>query len=383
MGTVPATVKYWQRCQALLQWGEYQPDTKEFQVQRAPPMRNLKSQLKWIHRAGQGADVFFIANSSLTVEGEALSSFEASGRRPFDAAQGRPELWDAVWGTHRDLPEYEVKDGKTLVPIKFAPGQSWFVVFREKAPGKTTDDRLQTTDSGSQARPSKGEGTDGRSWRAEPATPKNFPELRPVMELAGPWEVQFDPKWGGPTNAVTFDALTDWTSNAVSGVKYYSGTATYRKMFNIESAVCSLKSTVYLALGEVLHIARVRLNGRDLGVVWCAPWQAEIPAGLLKAKGNQIEIEVTNTWRNRLIGDEQEPADCEFVPCYGQVDSGEVPARFYLKSFPDWFVKGQPRPSKGRYCFTTYNYFRKDSPLQPSGLLGPVRVMSVEAVAVP
>ncbi len=102
----------------------------------------------------------------------------------------------------------------------------------------------------------------------------------------------------------------------------------------------------------------------------CAPWAVDIPEGLLKPKGNQLEIEVTNTWANRLIGDEQEPPDCEWLP-------GRRPVEF-LKAFPDWFVKGQPRPSKGRYCFTTWNYFKKDSPLLSSGLLGPVTIQSIE-----
>ena len=88
----------------------------------------------------------------------------------------------------------------------------------------------------------------------------------------------------------------------------------------------------------------------------------------MKPKRNKLEIKVTNVWANRLIGDEQEPPDCEWLP--GHQGHGA-----YLKEFPGWFVKGQPRPSKGRYCFTTWNYFTKDSPLVASGLLGPVRLL--------
>lgn len=93
--------------------------------------------------------------------------------------------------------------------------------------------------------------------------------------------------------------------------------------------------------------------------------------GGLKNKNNQLVIEVTNVWANRLIGDEQEPADCEWIP--GHLDKGRS-----LKEFPEWFLKKQPRPSKGRYCFTTWNYFDKNSPLVSSGLLGPVRIMKEE-----
>ncbi|MFM8983256.1 MAG: glycosylhydrolase-like jelly roll fold domain-containing protein, partial [Spartobacteria bacterium] len=149
---------------------------------------------------------------------------------------------------------------------------------------------------------------------------------------------------------------------------YYSGTGTYRKSFDIdESKIQNSKSNIFLGLGTVNHLARVRLNGRDLGVVWTAPWGVEIPAGLLKPTGNELAIEVTNVWANRLIGDEQEPPDCEWLP--GHMGNGG-----YLKRFPDWFVKNEPRPSKGRFCFTTWNYFTKNSPLIPSGLLGPVTI---------
>jgi hypothetical protein len=212
--------------------------------------------------------------------------------------------------------------------LEFAPAQSWFVVFRK--PGK----------------PSRG---------------ANFPAVKPVAEITGVWDVSFDPHWGGPAT-VKFEKLEDWTTRSEPGIRYYSGTATYRKTFDGANAT-------RLDLGTVNHIARVRLNGRDLGVVWTAPWSVSIPKGLLKARGNQLEIEVANVWRNRLIGDEQEPPDCEWLP--GHQGNGG-----FLKKFPDWFVKGQPRPSKGRYCFTTWNYFTKDSPLAPSGLLGPVRLIA-------
>jgi hypothetical protein len=121
----------------------------------------------------------------------------------------------------------------------------------------------------------------------------------------------------------------------------------------------------------VRHIASVKLNNTDLGVVWTAPWKIKIPSALLKPTGNLLIIEVTNVWANRLIGDEQEPADCEWIP--GYISGGNS-----LKEFPDWFLNKQPRPSKSRYCFTTWNYFTKDSPLISSGLLGPVRVMKEE-----
>jgi hypothetical protein len=115
--------------------------------------------------------------------------------------------------------------------------------------------------------------------------------------------------------SITFDNLEDWTSRQEPGIRYYSGTAMYRKTFDVQkSQIPNLKSQIQLDLGTVHQLARVRLNGQDLGVVWCAPWHALVPLDLLKPAANQMEIEVTNVWANRLIGDEQHPQDCEWKP---------------------------------------------------------------------
>lgn len=98
-----------------------------------------------------------------------------------------------------------------------------------------------------------------------------------------------------------------------------------------------------------------------------------LPEGLMsrmrsKSGDNQIKIAVTNVWANRLIGDEQQTPDCVWSP--GHMKTGD-----FLKEFPDWFLKGEKRPSQKRYTFTTWNYFTKDSILEPSGLIGPVKLL--------
>ena len=314
-----AMVRYWTRCQALLQWGAPSQARGDFTASAAAGLK-----MESIRRKSADADVFFVANTART-GGEAWCSFAVTGRQP--------EWWDAVTGTMRDLPQFEERDGRTLIPLTFAPTQSGFVVFRKKT--------------------------------GEKLVGGNFPALKPVKELSGAWQVTFDPKWGGPASAVRFDTLTDWTQHATPGIKYFSGKAVYRQTFNAPTVTNALQ----LSLGTVNCIARVRLNDRSLGVVWCPPWSVSVPPGILRPSGNVIEIEVTNTWANRLIGDEQEPPDCEWLP-------GHMPGGNFLKEFPDWFLKKQPRPSKGRFCFTTWNYFTKDSPLLPSGLLGPVRLLA-------
>ena len=114
------------------------------------------------------------------------------------------------------------------------------------------------------------------------------------------------------------------------------------------------------------QIARVVLNGHDVGTVWCAPYEVFLPPGVVKEGTNALEIEFTNVWANRRIGDEQEPPDCAFA-------QAPYPGGDYLTRFPDWFKEGMAaRPSRGRVCFADWNYFKKDAKLVPSGLLGPV-----------
>jgi len=173
------------------------------------------------------------------------------------------------------------------------------------------------------------------------ADAKTFPRLRPVTELAEGWDVSFDPNWGGPAT-VRFERLEDWTKRPEAGIRYYSGTATYRRLFDLDAErLARTSGDCYLDVGDVQVMASVRLNGRDLGVVWCDPWQVEIPAGLLRDRGNELEIRVANLWLNRLIG-----------------DAG--------------------LPPEQRRTWTTRNPFHKETPLVPSGLLGPVRILAAD-----
>ncbi len=319
-----AMVKYWQRCQSLLQWGKFAPE--KFKVTNI--IGNIP--VKQILRQEGDTCIYFIANVSHQ-HGSAHCSFEIAGMQP--------ELWDPVTGEMMTLNQFKIQDGKTLIDISFDDAQSYFVVFRNKL-----------TDSKSEGK-------------------TNFPKISEIRTIIGDWKVTFDPKWGGPVKPVEFKILQDWTESSDLGIKYYSGTAIYKTFFNAEYPGMENKDRVlYLELGKVNCIASVKLNQKDLGIVWTAPWSVKIPSGLIKEKNNQLEIEVTNVWANRLIGDEQEPSDVEWLP-------GDYWKGWYLKEFPDWLLNKAPRLSKGRYCFSTWNYFTKDSPLVPSGLLGPVKII--------
>ena len=239
--------------------------------------------LRYGHRRTTDEEIYFIANTT-------DKSVEASC--VFRVTQGAPRLLDPLTGEIRALPEFTRSEKTTAVPLRFEPHQSFFVVFRK---GKQ-DLGLGTRDLGK----------------------NNFPERKLVQELTGPWTVQFDPNWGGPTNAVVFNDLTDWAAHSDPGIKYYSGLATYRKTFDFpqvssfqfSSAVALAKadpvSNLFLDLGVVHNIAQVRLNGKDLGVIWCAPWRVDISSAL-QPGANNLEIEVVNLWPNRLIGDAAKP----------------------------------------------------------------------------
>lgn len=268
--------------------------------------------LRYAHRRINDTEVYFVANR----EDRAVSAnctFRVTGKRP--------ELWDPLTGERRELSDFSTNGPCSKVPMRFEPTQSFFVVFRKTALG------------------------------AKPTEP-NFAGLSRIAELSGAWKVSFDSKWGGPQN-VTFQTLDDWSQKTEEGIRFYSGTAIYRKTFDLPSDSrfqipdsgirhpASGIQRLYLDLGLVKNLAQVRLNGRDLGVVWCAPWRVDI-TGIVQAKDNRLEISVANLWPNRLIGD-------------------------------------QSLPPEKRFTSTTWNPFKKGAALLESGLRGPVTLQSASA----
>jgi len=198
----------------------------------------------------------------------------------------------------------------------------------------------------------------------------DVPTLPAPLEVRGPWEVRFAGGWGAPER-ITLDALIDWSKHSDPGIKYFSGTATYRTTFKwrpSQSQISNLKSQVHLDLGKVAVMAEVKLNGKDLGLLWKPPFSVEVPEAV-KSGENVLEVRVVNLWVNRQIGDEQLPEDSE------RNSNGT------LKSWPQWLSQGKPSPT-GRYTFTSWRLWKKDSPLQESGLLGPVRLVTAGSVKV-
>ena len=260
-GRTLAEVTAADRLAADVEFRDLQPATV------SPRFDSVTVPLDWIHRRDSATDIYFVAN---------LTTRHVSTRAAFRADGRQPELWDAVAGRIRPLSEFATEQGRTVVPMRFKPRQSFFVVFRQGA-----------------SAPHHGTG-------------KDFPETRLIKDLAGSWEDSFNPAWGGPSSVV-FDRLEDWTKRPEEGIRYYSGTATYRKRFEVSPAeLQQLRPAAFLDLGVVRNLARVRLNDRDLGVVWTTPWRVEI-AEALKSGTNELSIEVVNLWPNRLVGDARLP----------------------------------------------------------------------------
>jgi len=188
-------------------------------------------------------------------------------------------------------------------------------------------------------------------------------DLPAPVEISGPWELRFPPNWGAPAQ-LTLPKLISWSEHSDSGVKYFSGTATYRKTIQVPRAMLGGDRRLWLDLGNVQVMATVSLNGQDLGLLWKPPYRVDITR-VAKAGDNALEARVVNLWPNRLIGDQQLPADSARNP------------EGTLKEWPQWVREGKPSPT-GRFTFTTWELWKKDASPIPSGLLGPVRLVPVD-----
>jgi hypothetical protein len=273
--------------------------------------------VRYTHRRTNIHDIYFVANKSPhAIEVECT----------FRDGSDQPELWIPVTGDIHSLTQYSYyENGKTTIPMRFEPYESFCVVFTHKELEQPMNISRKI----------------------------NFPELKPIAVVDGSWDVSFDTKWGGPEKIV-FSELEDWTHRSERGIKYYSGLATYRKSFDLPDFHSS-DGDIYLDLGVVHHIARVRLNGKDLGAIWTSPWHVKI-TNAVRPKDNRLEIEVANLWTNRLLGDQQEP----------DVNVRKV-------KWPSGLLDGKEWPA-GRYTYTTKRFGKMKLPLLKSGLLGPVTV---------
>jgi hypothetical protein len=249
-----------------------------------------KHSIAWTHRKLSNADIYFISNQLDSTDFFSFL-FQIDGKEP--------EVWDPVNGTAIYPSNWELKGGKAILKMELAPHQSVFIIFRKK---------------GEKNQP-------------------NFSMAYEVREfpITGTWNVEF----GNDVKTSDVEKLLSWSASNDSRIKYYAGTAFYRNSFIVDRTMT--EANTVLKFDSIFNIATIKINGINCGTIWTAPYKLDITKAI-KPGENKVEIEVTNTWHNRLIGDAMLP------------------------------------PEK-RITWTTAPFRLKDKPLLPAGLVGDVKLI--------
>ncbi len=301
---------YMARCQALLQQGIPAPE-------QLPKMEKFLS----YRRTDGETDIIFLSNQSDSI---------ASEKVPFDAKGRNISVSDPY-----TQYAYSI-DSSAPINIEIEPfGSRFMIISNEEV-----------------SLPPK------KEWTATTSIP-----------VEGNWTISF-PEIG----QITTDSLFSWPKSEKHDIKYFSGTATYSIPLKLKKGQIKKGQRLILSLGDVKDMASVSVNGTELPIAWKAPFECDITEAV-KTGDNELKIEVTNLWPNRMIGDELEPDDLEWSePLMYEYAPGSPEAGRYLSSNPEWLQNGTERPSKGRKTVGCFKFFKADSPLLPSGLLGPVEI---------
>jgi len=255
------------------------------------------TEVLFVHRKIDDTDVYWVNNRNNRFE-DIDATFRVSGKTP--------ELWNPETGNINEV-SYEIKNGLTTASLQLKPNDAIFIVFRNR-----TDKLLGEL----------------------PVKAK-----KQLAVLEGTWDISFQPDRGAPEKIV-MEKLSSWSENEDTGVKYFSGTATYSKSIQVPRQWIQSSGNIVMDLGEVKNIAEVVINGESIGIAWKAPFRVDITDKLIEGE-NRLDIKVTNLWVNRLIGDQQ---------------------------------PGIERT----YTYTTQAFYQGNSPLLPSGLLGPVTIYKLD-----
>jgi hypothetical protein len=254
------------------------------------------SELLFVHRKLKNGDIYWINNRNNRVE-TLNATFRIDGKVP--------EIWHPETGKIERI-SYKIADGLTTVPLNLEPADAVFIVFRKKATEMSVD------------------------------IPGPIEKQLAVIE--GPWNIKFQSGRGAPAE-ITLDKLTPWNENDVKGVRYFSGTGTYSKTFDMPEGWIRPGTSLWLDLGVVKNLAEVIVNGKSLGIVWKTPFRVDATKAMKEGE-NTLVLKVTNLWVNRLIGDQQ-------------------------------------KDETDKITYTTQAFYQADSPLLSSGLLGPVSIISI------
>lgn len=259
-----------------------------------PDVALVDGGIRFVHRTLPTAEIYWVNNSSNQAKHVELS---------FRVSDKLPEVWHPETG-EKEAVSYKMLDDRTVVTLDLVQQDAVFVIFS------------------------------GKAKEREVVLPKL--EKKEVLAIDGSWNVFFQEKRGAP-QSIVMEQLTDFSLSKDAGVKYFSGTASYQKEFEVPDNLYNADATYYLDLGEVRNMVEVFVNGQNMGFFWKSPYI--VPVTSLQKGKNKLEIKVTNQWVNRLIGDVQ----------------------------PD---------AKDKITYTAMQFYAPDAPLLPSGLLGPVKLWS-------
>ncbi|TDO99218.1 glycosyl hydrolase [Flavobacterium sp. 245] len=340
---------------------------------------NNEKELNWIHRNDKNEDYYFISNPT---------AIDKSYQINFRVKDRIPELWDPVTGKIKDVLIWLNDKNKTSIRVDLEANGSRFIVFRKKSDAQsnavkeislngeelktslplTADNQLILNKKGSY----KVSFTNSKSTVIKQ---NNEPE---TLFLNGNWNVSFEENRGAPSSA-NFEKLISWPLHSDSGIRFFSGTASYKKSFQLNSKQLKNNKRVFLDLGMVKNTASITVNQKKVILIWKQPFTVDI-TNYCKSGENLLEVGVTNLWPNRIIGDKYEPEDCVWGPIrdFPYVKPAPVIGR-NLQVVPEWVVNKTQRPSKNRITFCTVGFFERESPLLTSGLIGPVKI-SIEDV---
>ena len=302
------------------------PDKYDRALAKIQPDCELPDSTEYCHHTIDGNSFYFVSNQTYRAR-KINCKFRVTGKLP--------EIWHPETGDIYPAPNWRASSsGRTEVILDMSEAESLFVVFR-----KNTSKKGDSTPS---------------------------PTYKEITQPGNCWNVSFD-KHFVPQGQITLDKLIPLNEHADFDVRHFSGTATYKTIFQVEK----VDGPMFIDLGEVQVIAEIKLNGNTFKTLWKPPFRVDI-SDVVQSGENNLEVKVTNLWVNRLIGDEHFPA------WEGRVNGDKDKRGRNYDSFPSWLVKGEPMPIGDKKAFSAWCHWTKDDKLLRSGLIGPVKILSCE-----